>query len=291
ASPKDKINSLMQKDRTGLNLIERFQAIADADGYNPELNTSVWRSRFSNILALACVASATYGLSNFVGLGQDMGESIFRSSAAGTYITGPMAGISMGIMGALTASFGLTVGDRLVGSESRLYPHILPSYTRHWLMGSALVVCALGGMPNVFQSIYIDQPAAGAAFAEIASFLLELFGYLESRYDANETSTMKKFKPEYKELVASVMNLIQSMKYATADHAGPTALKQAIQSAKAKLQACKAKDDAPAELSVALLETSRTGQGRPVMPIMNGLSEPSYYDDSNASYLNRPMTI
>lgn len=265
ANQVEQVSELITEIRakTSAELIAGFQAVADADGYDPSERISVSPSKATSFLALGVAALTAWGFSNFYDIAADMGHDLSvwfgadetSANIVGNYVTGPMGMTSMAIMAVLTAGFGTWIGERLFGKEQK---HIYPNTsTKAWqaeLYIEATVVCLLGGMPNVFQALFAAQPLTDVILSEIASFNMELFGYLESRYDGRESRFLKK-AVKTDPLIKEIMDLVQSMKYSNVTHPGPTAVLTCIKKCREKIQSGRnrASENRGGELALVLL--------------------------------------
>jgi hypothetical protein len=222
---KEKILALLQKDRSQINLMQRFQEMGRADEHFDPRTASVAGSKMSHMLGAMCIALSIVGLCNFFDFGRAFGYLFFENETL-AYACGIMAVTSMSIMAGFTSEFGIKFGDRLSGKETREYPNILSSFKQKQVLAEAIVVCwALGGLANGEQAKIVGQNLAYIICAIAASALLETFGWFESRYSSLEQGIIQRneFK-EYNQVVKELLGFIQGMKFDNPTHPGPTLL-------------------------------------------------------------------
>lgn len=158
---------------------------------NKVATSSHWQIRASIVLGLSIAAYIAMGLSNFIGIGNDMAADFFDldHSPRIRMIFGAMMMASMCCMamhvGQDVCQWGKNLGRTHQQSDSEtLSPEILSKGQKNRIKLESAIVCALGGAPNAYQSLMIaDQALFYVIAAAIASFALEVGGYYKLTYE------------------------------------------------------------------------------------------------------------
>lgn len=151
-----------------------------------------WRARASIILSLLMAAYVAIGLSNFVGIGEDMAAQFFRLEE-----TAPKMVVGIMMMTSMCAMAMHVGADVHKWVENRASPYrseelkILSHKRVIAIMLIAGLICALGGAPNAYQSLMIaGQGLFYIIAAAYASFALEFGGFCKLTYGNAEKKAL-----------------------------------------------------------------------------------------------------
>jgi len=170
----------------------------DLDPDFTEEHFTPFAERLAGLGSLAVPAVCAYGLSNFREVGE-AAVAVWSSNSALQFVAGIFGVGSMSLMSSFTAEYGDWLAKRALGCCSRArLPEpredmgLTSHHSRLAIKASILLMCVLGGGPNVYQSLFIaGQSPAAASAAGLSSFLLEYWGSLGVALGLEEKRLLK----------------------------------------------------------------------------------------------------